>query len=105
VRLRWRDFDFDRRVVSIWQGKGRVDRQVMLPASFEPLLRQMSKTFQPSDFVFPGQRHGRHLSPRSAMLRWPRTGWAVAKAPPKRHQDLLQPPDAGIEWRYGRRVA
>ena len=66
VRLRWRDFDFDRRVVSIWQGKGRVDRQVMLPASFEPLLRQMSKTFQPSDFVFPGQRHGRHLSPRSA---------------------------------------
>jgi integrase len=28
VRLRWRDFDFDRRVV---QGKGRVDRQVMPP--------------------------------------------------------------------------
>lgn len=66
VRLRWRDFDFDRRVVSIWQGKGRVDRQVMLPMSFEPLLRQLSKAFQAGDFVFPGQRPGRHLSPRSA---------------------------------------
>jgi integrase/recombinase XerD len=66
VRLRWRDFDFDRRVVSIWQGKGRVDRQVMLPVSFEPLLRQLSKTFQPGDYLFPGERRGRHLSPRSA---------------------------------------
>ena len=66
VRLRWRDFDFDRRVVSIWQGKGRVDRQVMLPMSFEPLLRQLSKAFQPRNFVFPGQRPGRYLSPRSA---------------------------------------
>jgi integrase/recombinase XerD len=42
------------------------DRQVMLPMSFEPLLRQLSKTFQPGDFVFPGQRSGRYLSPRSA---------------------------------------
>ena len=33
VKRRWRAFDFDRRVVSIWLGKRRVDRQVMLPMS------------------------------------------------------------------------
>ena len=65
-RLKWRDLDFDRRVVNIWEGKGRTDRQVMLPVSFEPLLRELSKTFQPGDYLFPGERSGRHLSPRSA---------------------------------------
>ena len=56
-RLKWRDLDFDRRVVNIWEGKGRTDRQVMLPVSFEPLLRELSKTFQPGDYLFPGERH------------------------------------------------
>ena len=67
VRLRWRDVDFDRRRVSIWQGKGRTDRKVMLPASFEPLLRELSRQFKPEDFVFPSQNAGRYLSPRTAQ--------------------------------------
>ena len=75
VRLRWRDIDFDRRTVSIWQGKGRVDRQVMLPESFESLLKQLSEQFQGEDYLFPAEsvrnRHRkqnasrRHLSPRT----------------------------------------
>ncbi len=40
VRLRYRDVDFDRRVINVWQGKGRSDRQVMLPKTFAPLLKQ-----------------------------------------------------------------
>lgn len=67
VRLRWRDVDFDRRRVSIWQGKGSSDRQVMLPVSFEPLLRELSRQFNPEDFIFPSQNPGRYLSPRSAQ--------------------------------------
>ncbi|NUQ62853.1 MAG: tyrosine-type recombinase/integrase [Pirellulales bacterium] len=67
VRLKWQDFDFDRRTVSIWQGKGRKDRQVMLPESFKPLLIELSKTFKPDEYVFPGDRRGRHLSPRTAQ--------------------------------------
>jgi len=70
VRLRWRDFDFDRRVVNVWQGKGRTDRQVMLPQSFEPLLRELAKNFSPADHVFPAEataRKRRHLSPRTAQ--------------------------------------
>ena len=49
-------------MVSIRQGKGRVDRQVMLSVSFELLLRQLSKAFQLGVFVFPGQRSGRYPS-------------------------------------------
>ena len=73
VRLRWRDIDFDRQCVNIWEGKGRRDRQVMLPASFEPLLRELSKSFSPEDFLFPGDRKGRHISPRTAQRVMQRT--------------------------------
>ena len=67
VRLRYRDFDFDRSCVTIWQGKGRTDRQVMLPASFEPLLRELAKTCNPDAYIFPADRPGRHLSPRTVQ--------------------------------------
>jgi len=63
--MRYRDVNFDRRVVTVWQGKGRSDRQVMLPRSFEPLLRRQSGAFAPDDFLFPGVQRGRHLSPRT----------------------------------------
>jgi len=53
VRLRWRDFDFDRRLVNVWQGKGRSDRQVMLPKTFEPLLKRLSQQFTGDDYIFP----------------------------------------------------
>ena len=70
VRVRWRDVDFDRRVINVWQGKGRTDRQVTLPVCFESLLTALSKGFQAEDFLFPsesGTRHDRHLSPRTAQ--------------------------------------
>jgi site-specific recombinase XerD len=38
VRVRWRDVDFDRRLVNAWHGMGRTDRQVMLPVCSESLL-------------------------------------------------------------------
>ena len=67
VRLRYRDLDFDRRLVNVWQGKGRADRQVMLPVTFEPLLRQLAKTLEGEAFLFPAEKRGRHLSPRTAQ--------------------------------------
>ena len=75
VRLRWRDIDFDRRLVNVWQGKGRSDRQVMLPETFEPLLRHLSERFTGDDYIFPAEKATagaqpqaarRHLSPRTA---------------------------------------
>ncbi len=67
VRLRYRDFDFDRACVTIWQGKGRTDRQVTLPASFEPLLRELASADSPDAYIFPGDRRGRYLSPRTVQ--------------------------------------
>lgn len=67
VRFRWRDVDFNRRMVCVWQGKGRRDRQVMLPKCYESLLRRLSEECAGDDFLFPGERRGRHISPRTAQ--------------------------------------
>ena len=67
ARLRYRDLDFERRVINVWQGKGRTDRQVMLPTTFESLLRQMAGQFAGDQYVFPGERRGRHISPRTVQ--------------------------------------
>ena len=79
VRLRWRDFDLDRATVNIWQGKGRTDRQVMLPDSFRPLLQRIASENAPSEYVFPSEygrysgrqlaqrKTSRHLSPRTVL--------------------------------------
>jgi integrase/recombinase XerD len=66
VRLRYRDVDFDRRIINVWQGKGRTDRQVMLPRSFEAALGGLSQAHGPDQFLFIGRRPGRYLSPRTA---------------------------------------
>ena len=67
VRLRWRDVDHDRSVLNVWQGKGRRDRQVMLPKSFAPMLHQLAVAAHADDFIFAGRRSGRHLSTRAAQ--------------------------------------
>jgi site-specific recombinase XerD len=68
VRLRFVDFDFDRRAIRVVQGKGRKDRLVMLPQSFAPLLDRLRKLHRPDDWLFPSSedRH-RHCCPRTAQ--------------------------------------
>jgi len=66
VRLRWTDLDFDRRVIRVWQGKGSRDRQVMLPISFEPVLKGLATNSKANEYLFPGARAGRYLSPQTA---------------------------------------
>lgn len=67
VRLRAGDLDFERRTVLVYEGKGRKDRQVMLPVSFESLLRRQVAGKAPEDYLFPGTGPGRHISPRVAQ--------------------------------------
>lgn len=67
VRLRYCDVDFDPRVINVWQAKGRTDRQVMLPQTFAPLLRQMANQADGRAYLFRGRRPDRHLSPRTAQ--------------------------------------
>lgn len=75
-RMRWADIDFERRVIRVTLGKGRKDRDVLLPDYLVPLLRSAAAVFGSAgsssvaadDFVFvaEGQRKdGRHLSSRT----------------------------------------
>jgi integrase/recombinase XerD len=65
VALRWCDVDLDRRTLTVREGKGGKDRQVMLPKLFVPLLDPSRRGDGP--FVFPGADLQRHLSPRAAQ--------------------------------------
>ncbi len=69
VQLRWRNIDFDRNYIQIVNGKGSVDRVVLLPESYRPLLRQLSQRADGEDYLFASQdgRVGRHLSPRTVQ--------------------------------------
>jgi integrase/recombinase XerD len=67
VRLRWKDIDFGRKMIRVEQGKGRKDRFVMLPSSFESVLSGIAARRDPGHYVFPSHAIGRHLSPRSAQ--------------------------------------
>lgn len=58
VRFRWNDIDFDRRLLRVWQGKGRRDRDILLPESFQPLLRELSRAADPRSFVSPPRTRG-----------------------------------------------
>ena len=67
VRLRYRDFDFDRGVITVWQGKGRADRVVTLPNSFRNLLVELEAQNDTQGFLFPGETKGKHISSRTAQ--------------------------------------
>lgn len=67
VRLQWRDIDFERNIVAIREGKGRKDRQVMLPMSFRAILERLSIQSALDGFLFPSTERGRYLSPRTVQ--------------------------------------
>ena len=65
ARLRFRDLDFDRKLVRVYQGKGRKDRQVNLPDAFTPLLRNLARHCDGDTFLFPSVDAHAHISPRT----------------------------------------
>ncbi|MEK3951242.1 site-specific tyrosine recombinase/integron integrase [Paenibacillus sp. FSL H7-0703] len=67
VRLRLEDCDRERKVLKVRQGKGRKDRQTLLSEAAFAVVEQYIGVEQPADWLFPGQREGRHLTERSAQ--------------------------------------
>lgn len=65
VKLRVSDLDPGRGVLHVRQAKGRKDRCVPLSRSALDAVRDYVRLFRPAEWLFPGQRPDRHVSPRT----------------------------------------
>jgi integrase/recombinase XerD len=65
VKLKMEDIDSDRMMLGIRGGKGRKDRCTMLSGKALQLLSTYFKEYNPSKWLFEGQRPGRYLSTRT----------------------------------------
>lgn len=68
ARLRASDIDSTRNVIWIRGGKGRKDRQVLLPPKLLELLRAYWRWKRPKDWLFPGGKSGLPISTKSIFL-------------------------------------
>ena len=68
VSLRVSDIDSGRMMMRIDQGKGRKDRYVPLANHLLVILREYWKAARPKEYLFPGKKEGRHITPNTAYL-------------------------------------
>ena len=64
AHLKTRDIDAPRNVLWVRQGKGRKDRQTLLPAKLLELLRQYWRAERPSEWLFPAKDRTRPIDPK-----------------------------------------
>ncbi|HUS88368.1 MAG TPA: site-specific tyrosine recombinase/integron integrase [Desulfosporosinus sp.] len=67
VSLKVMDIDSKRMLIHVRQGKGRKDRYTILSENALDALRIYAKEYHPSEWLFPGDLMGRHLTERSAQ--------------------------------------
>jgi site-specific recombinase XerD len=70
--LKWNDIDFNAHKILVHSGKGKKDRQVMLPYSILDYFRTYEELYTTKRYVFEGQIKGQPYSPascRSIMKR------------------------------------
>lgn len=65
ARLRVGDIDCERMLIRVREGKGRKDRYVPLSAALLEVLGGRAKLARPTDWLFPGERAGHYISPRT----------------------------------------
>ena len=68
TQLKPRDIDARRNVLWVRQGKGRKDRQTLLPAKLLELLRLYWQAERPGDWLFPGADGTRPIGPKTVYL-------------------------------------
>ena len=66
--LKVSDIDSARNVLWVRHGKGRKDRQTLLPAKLLELLRCYWRTQRPTEWLFPGADSTRPISPKAIFL-------------------------------------
>lgn len=67
VSLKVMDIDSKRMLIHVRQGKGRKDRYTILSNNALGVLRIYAREYRPSEWLFPGELIGRHLTERSAQ--------------------------------------
>ncbi|MDA8222880.1 tyrosine-type recombinase/integrase [Desulfosporosinus sp.] len=67
VSLKVMDIDSKRMLIHVRQGKGRKDRYSILSKNALDTLRTYAKEYHPSEWLFPGDRLGSHLTERTAQ--------------------------------------
>jgi integrase/recombinase XerD len=68
TQLKVSDIDSARHVLRVRHGKGRKDRQTLLPAKLLELLRCYWRTRRPNDWLFPGANANRPISAKAVFL-------------------------------------
>src|SRR5271156_1429430 len=68
IQLKPRDIDARRNVLWVRQGKGRKDRQTLLPAKLLELLRLYWRAERPGDWLFPAANGTRPIGPKTVYL-------------------------------------
>jgi len=66
IKIKIRDFDLNRKMLRVYQGKGRKDRYTILAEKLLPTLEQQIKLKQPNAYLFTGADGEGHLTPMSA---------------------------------------
>jgi integrase/recombinase XerD len=89
TQLKTSDVDSARNVLWVRRGKGRKDRQTLLPAKLLELLRCYWRTRRPTDWLFPGTDPTRPISAKAVFLACRRAGRKAALAKPV-HPHLLR---------------
>lgn len=67
VRLKVMDIDSKRMLIHVRQGKGKKDRYTILSKNALDVLRTYAREYHPSEWLFPGEVMGSHISERSAQ--------------------------------------
>jgi len=58
VRIKMCDIDLDRKMLRVFQGKGKKDRMVILPNKLTPILERQSELKKADDYLFTNGRGG-----------------------------------------------
>ena len=66
IKIRMRDFDLDRKMIMVRQGKGQKDRCTLLSEKLVPILKKQLLLKKPGDYLFTGAGGNGHLTAMSA---------------------------------------
>lgn len=66
--LKIEDIDFTRGIITIYNAKGRKDRQLPLPKSIEPHIKQYLNNYLPKQYFLAGQNGGQYSSSSIAKV-------------------------------------